>query len=89
MGLEIVCTTTIQGLSIGGRDALQLVLRTSLVRRGGPRRLLHFDVAIDGRNDVQDGWLSVTHCLTSSEALRVAVARFEGPELLRALESRP
>lgn len=47
------------------------------------QRLLRFDPDIDLRADVQDGWLSVTHCLTAAEALRRAVDRHAGPELLR------
>lgn len=46
-------------------------------------RLLHFDPDIDLRADVQDGWLSVTHCLTSAEALRRAIARHPRPSVLR------
>lgn len=46
-------------------------------------RLLAFDPDIDLRADVQDGWLSVTHCLTSAEALRRAVARHPRPAVLR------
>lgn len=46
-------------------------------------RLLRFDPAIDLRDDVQDGWLSVTHCLTSAEALRRAVDRHPRPSVLR------
>lgn len=46
-------------------------------------RLLAFDPDIDLRADVQDGWLSVTHCLTSAEALRRAVDRHPRPSVLR------
>jgi nitrite reductase/ring-hydroxylating ferredoxin subunit len=52
---------------------------------GGAERMLRFDVAIDSDPSNQDSWLSVTHIQTFCAALRVAVARFEDPEVLRLL----
>ncbi len=48
-------------------------------------RMLRFDVAIDLDNDVQDGWLSVTHVQTFANAVRHAVQRWDHPDTVRLL----
>ncbi|MCA9539465.1 MAG: Rieske 2Fe-2S domain-containing protein [Myxococcales bacterium] len=48
-------------------------------------RLLRFDVRIDGRDDVQDGWLDVTHPFTFAHAVRQALRRHRAPTTLALL----
>ncbi len=49
-------------------------------------RMLRFDVAIDGDDAVQDGWLSVTHIQTFAAAVRQTAARqAAGPDVVRLL----
>jgi len=49
------------------------------------QRLLRFDVALDGSDEVQDSWLSVTHTQTFVHAVRAAIARWHDPEVLRSV----
>jgi nitrite reductase/ring-hydroxylating ferredoxin subunit len=49
----------------------------------GSERILRFDPSIDRSSDVQDTWLSVTHCLTFAHAVREALARWDHPDALR------
>ena len=48
-------------------------------------RLLWFDPEIDWREDVQDGWLSVSHIQTHAAALRVLVQRWADPRIVPAI----
>ncbi len=48
-------------------------------------RMIRFDVAIDGDQDCQDNWLSVTHIQTHANAVRHALARWDDPRAFRLL----
>jgi hypothetical protein len=48
-------------------------------------RLLRFDPAIETEPTLQEGWLDVTHTLTTACATRLAVERFDHPDVLRTL----
>jgi len=48
-------------------------------------RILRFDLAIDASAEIQNNWLTVTHGLTYVGALRTALQRFPGPDLLPLL----
>ena len=77
-------------------DGFQAVL--AAIRAGAPlerivdglslaasERLLRFNVALDGAVEFQNSWLDVTHLLTFCEAVRVAVLRYQAPDVLRLL----
>lgn len=53
--------------------------------RAASRRMLRFDVDIDGSDEVQEGWLDLTHSLTYAHAIREAFERYDGPKRLRLL----
>ncbi|MEO2236809.1 MAG: Rieske (2Fe-2S) protein [Candidatus Poseidoniia archaeon] len=48
-------------------------------------RILRFDPAIEADPTVQEGWLDVTHTLTTASATRLALERFDHPDALRTL----
>jgi hypothetical protein len=52
---------------------------------GGAERMLRFDRRIEGRDDVQDNWLSVSHILTFAEALPRLLSRWSHPDGIRWL----
>jgi nitrite reductase/ring-hydroxylating ferredoxin subunit len=89
--LDVVAGALVEGSKEQAFDAVQAAMEAGApidgvvgaLVTGASARLLAFDADIDLRADVQDGWLSVTHCLTSAEALRRAVARHPRPSVLR------
>ena len=52
---------------------------------GGAERMLRFDRAIEGRRDVQDNWLSVSHILTFTESLPKLLDGWDHPDAVRWL----
>jgi nitrite reductase/ring-hydroxylating ferredoxin subunit len=48
-------------------------------------RMIRFDVEIDGNQDVQDSWLSVTHIQTHANAVRHALTRWPDPRAFHLL----
>jgi nitrite reductase/ring-hydroxylating ferredoxin subunit len=48
-------------------------------------RLLRFDHRLEHRDDVTDGWLSITHALTHADAVRESLRRRPSAEALRGL----
>jgi nitrite reductase/ring-hydroxylating ferredoxin subunit len=91
--VDVVAAALVRGSKAEAFDTLQAAMESGAPLDGlvdalvtaAAARLLHFDAEIDLRADVQDGWLSVTHCFTSAEALRRAVARHRRPSVLRLL----
>lgn len=49
------------------------------------QRLLRFDHRLEHRDDVTDGWLSITHALTHADAVRESLRRRPSAEALRGL----
>jgi nitrite reductase/ring-hydroxylating ferredoxin subunit len=49
------------------------------------QRMLRFDPKIDGRLDVQENWLWVTHNMTYCRAVRQACRHFDHPDLIRLI----
>lgn len=49
------------------------------------QRLLQFDHRLEHRDDVTDGWLSITHALTHADAVRESLRRRPSAEALRGL----
>lgn len=54
-----------------------------VLSQGAAQRMLNFDVAIDRANEIQNGWLAITHIATYVNALREGTRRFRQPELMR------
>ena len=48
-------------------------------------RMLRYNLGLDARADVQNTWLSITHTLTFAHAARVALTRYNHPDVLRLL----
>ncbi len=74
-------THTVEALDAG---VAPLAVARALILAAAERNL-RFDVSIDGRRDVQDNWLSVTHILTFCEAVHTLLARSDDPEGMRLL----
>ncbi|MCB9914028.1 MAG: Rieske (2Fe-2S) protein [Planctomycetes bacterium] len=53
--------------------------------RCAAERMLRFDAPLELRDDLQDGWLDLTHALTYAHAIREALERCDHPRLLRHL----
>tara|TARA_Y100001934_G_C12069821_1_gene639466 strand:- start:34 stop:657 length:624 start_codon:yes stop_codon:yes gene_type:complete len=50
---------------------------------GAAERILRFKISIDRSNEIQNGWLAITHIATYVNALRSAVRRFDQPDIFR------
>lgn len=61
-------------------DRIALVLAL-----GAAQRLLRFDHRLEHREDVSEGWLSITHALTHADAVRESLVRRPSAEALRGL----
>jgi len=60
-----------------------LVDLVDVLSEGAAERILRFEIATDRANDIQNGWLAITHIATYINALRSAILRFNQPELFR------
>jgi nitrite reductase/ring-hydroxylating ferredoxin subunit len=61
-------------------DRIALVLAL-----GAAQRLLRFDHRLEHRDDVSEGWLSITHALTHADAVRESLLRRPSADALRGL----
>lgn len=52
---------------------------------GAAQRLLRFDHRLEHRDEVSEGWLSITHALTHADAVRESLLRRPSAEALRGL----
>ena len=72
-------------------DALVRVLEAGVplpdlvdaLSEGAAERILRFKISIDRSNEIQNGWLAITHIATYVNALRSAVRRFDQPDIFR------
>ena len=53
--------------------------------RAASERMLRFDIELGRSNEVQEGWLDLTHGLTFVHAIRQTLDRHAGPERVRLL----
>ncbi|MEQ8985886.1 MAG: Rieske 2Fe-2S domain-containing protein [Deltaproteobacteria bacterium] len=65
-----------------GAEPAKIALALSLA---ASRRLLAFDLRLEGDPEAQEGWLDVTHALTHADAVYESLRRHKTPELLRGL----
>lgn len=56
-----------------------------VLARAASERMLRFDIELGNSNEIQEGWLDLTHALTYSHASRVTFERFDDPCRLRLL----
>ncbi|HWN66034.1 MAG TPA: Rieske (2Fe-2S) protein, partial [Haliangium sp.] len=56
-----------------------------VVGLGAAQRLLRFDDRLEHRDEVSEGWLSITHALTHADAVRASLLRRPSAEALRGL----
>jgi nitrite reductase/ring-hydroxylating ferredoxin subunit len=61
-------------------DRIALVLAL-----GAAQRLLRFDHRLEHRDEVSEGWLSITHALTHADAVRESLLRRPSADALRGL----
>lgn len=85
----------LQALVLGKRDQAMAALVEALdagigfdaicdlLVRAASERLLRFESSHDGSVEVNEGWLDVTHTLTTASALRHALKRYRSPDILR------
>lgn len=65
-----------------GAEPAKIALALSLA---ASRRLLRFDLRLEGDPEAQEGWLDVTHALTHADAVYASLLRHKTPALLRGL----